>query len=95
MNEYHGYESKEQMQAGLAKLRAILRRQQCAPCRSGKGKCSVTKENSNAYMERPDGSRTYYCWPGCILLQLDDVNMTKLVEDQFNIEGHYEKLSNG
>ena len=81
------------MENNIQKIRDMLKQWQCTDCQSGNfSHCNHTFENGKAFMEKPDGTRQYFCNIGCLLLQLDDEDMTHVIESQFNREGHYEKL---
>ena len=68
---------------------------QCPDCREGnRSKCSATKENAKAVRTEPNGKVHYYCFVGCLMLDLNDTQRKKFIEAQFNAEGHYEQLSN-
>jgi len=61
-------------------------------CKDPKYKCN--HKDGPAFIEGPGGKRRYFCHVGCALLQLDNKNLKKAVEYQFNDEGHYETLRN-
>ncbi|MCX6773666.1 MAG: hypothetical protein NTY68_01555 [Candidatus Micrarchaeota archaeon] len=72
---------------------------QCPDCRKGdRSKCSANKKNMRAFREDEKGKIHYYCFMGCLMLELlekatpEDVK--KFIESQFNVDGHYEKLAN-
>jgi hypothetical protein len=73
---------------------------QCAPCRNGdRSKCGATLENAMAFVEKPNGEREYFCFAGCMLLRVLEIagynGLNKVICQQFDEEGHYEKLRNG
>lgn len=71
------------------------RKEQCPDCRAGnRTKCNATKENAKAYRIDEKGQIHYYCFMGCLMLELDDEGRRKISESEFNVEGHYEKLAN-
>lgn len=68
---------------------------QCPDCRSGdRSKCSATKETAKAVRIEPNGKIHYYCFAGCLMLDMNDKQRKEFVEAQFNEEGHYEQLRN-
>ena len=68
---------------------------QCPDCREGhREKCSATKENAKAFRIEPNGKIHYYCFAGCLMLDLDEAGRKELTESQFNVAGHYEQLRN-
>ncbi|MEK6848929.1 MAG: hypothetical protein AABX65_04860 [Nanoarchaeota archaeon] len=82
----------------LQKLIAHFKKHQCEACRNGdRTRCIATRENSNTYRIDEKGETHYYCWPGCLMVEIyekDPEQLIKLIEDQFNREGHYEKMAN-
>jgi len=69
------------------------RKYQCPECRNGdRSGCTANKENAKASREA-DGKTYYYCFVGCLMLQLDEDSRIKFIESQFNTKGHYEKLA--
>ena len=71
------------------------RKYQCDNCREGhREKCNTTEKNAKAFRIDENGKRHYYCFMGCLMLELDDESRKKIIESQFNDKGHYEKSSN-
>ena len=73
--------------------------EQCEACRNGdRSRCSATKHNAVGVRIEPDGTAHYYCFLGCMMLDLmencDPSSLKDLIESQFNSKGHYEKLAN-
>jgi len=68
------------------------RQHQCPECRNGDRSRCANKENAKAFREEPDGKTHYYCFVGCLMLQLDEDSRIRFIESQFNTEGHYEML---
>jgi hypothetical protein len=79
-------------------LKEMLRQWQCPAAREGDySKCTATEENAMAVIENTEtGEKRYFCYIGCALLRVSeeegDEAMTKVIESEFNVEGHYEKL---
>jgi hypothetical protein len=77
----------------------MWRSYQCAPCRRGdRSQCTAREDNARAFIERPDGTREYFCFAGCALLRVLEVaghdGLKKVICQQFDEEGHYEQLRN-
>ncbi|GEM_PF-3269913 len=60
------------------RLRTLLKSWQSEPCKKGDYSKCPTADNAKAYLEKPDGSRQYFCWFGCPLLMLGDEDMKKV-----------------
>jgi hypothetical protein len=68
---------------------------QCPDCRKGdRSKCRATRENARAFMEDKKGKMHYYCFVGCLMLELPEEARRKFIVSQFDTDGHYEKLAN-
>jgi len=68
---------------------------QCPDCRKGdRSKCKATPENAKVFREDETGKVHYYCFLGCLMLELDAESRRKLIESQFDSDGHYEMLRN-
>lgn len=68
---------------------------QCPDCQKGdRSKCETTAENARAIRIDEQGKPHYYCFVGCMMLDLDDEGRKKFIESQFNDEGHYEQSRN-
>lgn len=66
---------------------------QCKPCRDGsRHKCKCTKKNARAYRVDHKGKYHYYCFLGCLMLQLTQKERDSFALRQYNVDGHYEKL---
>ncbi len=76
----------------------MWKKEQCDSCRRGDRKKCGTVENAVCYRQEPNGIRRYYCFVGCMMLDLiengTEEDVRGLVESQFNVEGHYEKMLN-
>lgn len=73
----------------------MWKREQCPDCRAGnRSKCSATRETAKAYRIDEKGATHYYCFMGCLMLELDDAARKKIIESSFNVEGHYEQMAN-
>jgi len=71
------------------------RQYQCPECKNGdRSKCTANRKNAKASREEPDGKIHYYCFIGCLMLELDAESRKRFTETQFNVDGHYEKLRN-
>ena len=67
---------------------------QCPDCRKGdRSKCEVSRTEARAFRQEPNGKTNYYCFVGCLMLDLDESARKKFIESQFNTEGHYETLA--
>jgi len=66
-------------------FREMWRAEQCEACQAeGPGACSCTKENAVAFMEDVEtGERKYFCCVGCMLLQMNDHQLKRFTERQF------------
>lgn len=67
------------------------KKEQCPSCRAGK-KCNVDRKHAKAVRIDEHGKPHYYCFVGCMMLDLDESERKKFTESQFNEEGHYEQL---
>lgn len=68
---------------------------QCPNCQKGdRSKCETTEENAKAVRIDAQGKKHYYCFIGCLMLDLNDEERIKFIESQFNEEGHYEQARN-
>lgn len=68
---------------------------QCEACKKNdRTKCSATKENARAVRTDHKGINHYYCFLGCLMLELNEKARRKFILSQFNVDGHYEKLQN-
>lgn len=76
----------------INKFRELLEVWRAKGCKSKGADCNCNHQDGPAFIEGPDGKRKYFCHVGCALLQFDNKSMKKIVEYQFNNEGHYEKL---
>lgn len=75
------------------KILEMWKEEQCDDCRNGRS-CSANKENAACYTVDEDGNEKYYCFIGCMLLQMDEESRNKVIRSQFDVNGHYEKLRN-
>ena len=68
---------------------------QCPDCQKGnRSKCNADKENAKAIRIDETGKKHYYCFVGCLMLDLDEEERKKFIESQFNTGGHYEQSRN-
>lgn len=71
------------------------REEQCEPCRNGdRSKCACTEKDFKAFRQEPNGKMHYYCFLGCVMLELSREERMGFGLKQFNDEGHYEMLRN-
>ena len=70
-------------------IKAHWRLYQCPACRAGdRSQCQATREDSRADMTAPDGTKKYYCFIGCALLDiLDNSDNEKATLDKLVREG--------
>lgn len=79
--------------------REILKIGKCKNCQEGRfDLCQITeaqfKRHGGAFIQRPDGTRKYFCNLGCAVLILSNREMDHVANAFVSPEGHYEQLRN-
>ena len=65
----------------MAEFRKLLQSWQSEPCKRGDYSHCPSADKAKAYLEKPDGSRQYFCWIGCPLLMLSDEDIGKVFRE--------------